>query len=332
VITLADLCPADNAIDVAEIKRQNPIVEIVEKYGVDLDQHNTGLCPLHKEKTPSFGVDADKGVFHCFGCGKGGDVIRFVMEHDGVEFVEACERLQGGSTSSSQPRVRTAAEIEAERVRKEEAERKEQRDREFAQEIWRNHIPLWDPAAELGVTYLHKVRGIAPPHPETVAFGRIPFPGTRIVTPTLIIARHDPANGDHVAGIQRIYLTEDAQKCPGEAKFSLGKIKNGRARLINVFPLERLIIAEGVESALSAHRMIGDSDWGCWCMCGPFPKEMPLPDTVTEVLLFADNDENNCSQSKAAALAEWIQSTGRTVDVLVPERAGADANDMLRKP
>ena len=54
-----------------------------------------GLCPFHKEKTPSFTVNEDKGFFHCFGCGEHGDVIGFVMRDEGLSFPEAVERLAG---------------------------------------------------------------------------------------------------------------------------------------------------------------------------------------------------------------------------------------------
>lgn len=53
----------------------------------------TGLCPFHNEKTPSFSVQEDKGIFKCFGCGKAGDVFTFVMESEGLTFPEAIERL-----------------------------------------------------------------------------------------------------------------------------------------------------------------------------------------------------------------------------------------------
>jgi DNA primase len=53
----------------------------------------TGLCPFHQEKTPSFSVSPDRGTYHCFGCGVGGDAISFVQETEGVDFVGAIEWL-----------------------------------------------------------------------------------------------------------------------------------------------------------------------------------------------------------------------------------------------
>jgi DNA primase len=53
----------------------------------------TGLCPFHQEKTPSFSVSPDRGTYHCFGCGVGGDAISFVRETEGLDFVEAIEWL-----------------------------------------------------------------------------------------------------------------------------------------------------------------------------------------------------------------------------------------------
>ena len=55
----------------------------------------SGLCPFHNEKTPSFTVSSDKGFYHCFGCGAHGDAIGFVMQSEGLEFLEAVERLAG---------------------------------------------------------------------------------------------------------------------------------------------------------------------------------------------------------------------------------------------
>jgi len=52
-----------------------------------------GLCPFHSEKTPSFNVNTDKGYYKCFGCGKAGDILTFVMETEGLQFTEAAEAL-----------------------------------------------------------------------------------------------------------------------------------------------------------------------------------------------------------------------------------------------
>ncbi|HEY4636259.1 MAG TPA: CHC2 zinc finger domain-containing protein, partial [Rhodospirillales bacterium] len=56
-------------------------------------REHLGLCPFHKEKTPSFTVNEEKGFYHCFGCGAHGSVFDFVMETDGLTFPEAVEKL-----------------------------------------------------------------------------------------------------------------------------------------------------------------------------------------------------------------------------------------------
>src|SRR3979409_2045082 len=52
-----------------------------------------GLCPFHSEKTPSFSINPELGVYHCFGCQKSGDPITFIREVEHLDFVEAVERL-----------------------------------------------------------------------------------------------------------------------------------------------------------------------------------------------------------------------------------------------
>ena len=66
---------------IEELVARSDIVDVVSSY-VPLSKKGAnywGLCPFHNEKTPSFSVSADKQIFHCFGCGKGGGVISFVM-------------------------------------------------------------------------------------------------------------------------------------------------------------------------------------------------------------------------------------------------------------
>ncbi|MFW9770201.1 MAG: CHC2 zinc finger domain-containing protein, partial [Candidatus Thorarchaeota archaeon] len=83
----------DNKID--EIRLAADIVDVISSY-VSLKRRGRNylaLCPFHNEKTPSFSVSPEKQIFHCFGCGKGGNVFTFLMEHEKLSFVEAVRTL-----------------------------------------------------------------------------------------------------------------------------------------------------------------------------------------------------------------------------------------------
>jgi len=78
-----------------EVKAAADIVEVVSDY-VKLRRTGSnfqGLCPFHNEKSPSFNVSPNLGIYKCFGCGESGDVISFVMKQDGVSFTEAIRSL-----------------------------------------------------------------------------------------------------------------------------------------------------------------------------------------------------------------------------------------------
>ena len=78
-----------------ELIDKNDIVEYISQ-SVHLKRAGStfkGLCPFHKEKTPSFSVSPDKQLFYCFGCGKGGTVINFAMQQENLDFVEAVKLL-----------------------------------------------------------------------------------------------------------------------------------------------------------------------------------------------------------------------------------------------
>ncbi len=81
---------------ILEVKRAADIAEVVQKYIPSLKKAGANfkaLCPFHEEKTPSFNVHPEKGIFKCFGCGKAGDAIDFVREMDKVEYPEAIRIL-----------------------------------------------------------------------------------------------------------------------------------------------------------------------------------------------------------------------------------------------
>lgn len=76
-----------------EIRERVSISAVVERFGVKLNRNHKGLCPFHQEKTPSFSVKEDSGIFNCFGCGAKGDAISFVTQLKGIEPLEAAVLL-----------------------------------------------------------------------------------------------------------------------------------------------------------------------------------------------------------------------------------------------
>ena len=84
-----------SAESVERVKGAADIVEVISAH-TDLRRQGArwvGLCPFHDERTPSFSVEPTEKLYHCFGCGVGGDVIKFVEEKDGLGFAEAVELL-----------------------------------------------------------------------------------------------------------------------------------------------------------------------------------------------------------------------------------------------
>jgi DNA primase len=81
--------------DIERVRAAVPLVEVVQQF-VPMRRVGTrwvGLCPFHAEKSPSFGVNETLGIYKCFGCNAGGDVISFVREIEHLDFVGAVEWL-----------------------------------------------------------------------------------------------------------------------------------------------------------------------------------------------------------------------------------------------
>jgi len=105
----------ENKID--EIRTAADIVDIISSY-VALKKRGRnylGLCPFHTEKTPSFSVSPDKQIFHCFGCGKGGNVFTFLMEHEHLTFIE-CVKLLADRYGIILPRYERDPDDKSERL------------------------------------------------------------------------------------------------------------------------------------------------------------------------------------------------------------------------
>ena len=83
-------------VDIALVRERSPIADVI---GEHIQLRNAGggnlkgLCPFHDEKSPSFNVTPERGMYFCFGCGEGGDVITFVMKRNNLTFAEAVQRL-----------------------------------------------------------------------------------------------------------------------------------------------------------------------------------------------------------------------------------------------
>src|SRR5262245_8555159 len=98
------------------VKQAADIVEVVSAH-TDLRRqgsHYMGLCPFHEERSPSFSVEPQEKLYHCFGCGVGGDVIKFVEEKEGLNFSEAVEMLAARDGAA---RAREREDPQAERRR-----------------------------------------------------------------------------------------------------------------------------------------------------------------------------------------------------------------------
>ena len=110
------------------IERVRDAVDMVDLVGARTELRRaganrmTGLCPFHDERTPSFGIDPVQKLYHCFGCGEGGDAIKFVRETEGLDFPAAIEMLAD----------RYGVQLEVEDEDPEEAQRRQARERLYA--------------------------------------------------------------------------------------------------------------------------------------------------------------------------------------------------------
>jgi DNA primase len=127
----------------------------------------TGLCPFHQEKSPSFSVSPDKGTYHCFGCGVGGDAIDFIEKLEGLDFVGTIEWLAD----------RFNIQLEYEEASPEADARRKQKDRlhallDAAASFYERH--LWDSAAGEPVRKYLESRGLGEEISKTFRLGLSP--------------------------------------------------------------------------------------------------------------------------------------------------------------
>lgn len=140
----------DRILDAAEITEVVSEFVTLKRRGVNL----LGLCPFHNEKTPSFTVSPAKGIFKCFGCGKGGNVVNFVMEHESLSYPEALKWL----AAKYHIEVREEEESDEQKLLKDERESM-MIVSAFAQKYFSRFLWNEDEGRTIGLSYLRE-RGI----------------------------------------------------------------------------------------------------------------------------------------------------------------------------
>ena len=135
---------------IEEIRNTNDIVDVISQY-VHLKRSGRnffGLCPFHNEKSPSFSVSPDKQIFHCFGCGVGGNVYTFLMKIEGINFVEAVQML-AERANIQLPTLENGADTVREQLKA-----KVYKVNEFTAEYY--HKNLYKPEAKEAQNYIKK--------------------------------------------------------------------------------------------------------------------------------------------------------------------------------
>ncbi|CDD36996.1 dNA primase [Clostridium sp. CAG:356] len=152
---------------IEEVRQNNDVVDIISQY-VHLTRKGRnyfGLCPFHSEKSPSFSVSPDRQIFHCFGCGVGGNVYTFLMKIEGITFKESLEQL-AERANIQLPTYENSAD-----AAKDELKAKVYKVNEFAAEFY--HQNLYKPVAKIGQEYVKKRKM----NRETLEAYRIGFSG-----------------------------------------------------------------------------------------------------------------------------------------------------------
>lgn len=144
---MIDQATIDRITDAARIEEVVSDYVTLKKRGVNL----LGLCPFHNEKTPSFIVSPAKGIFKCFGCGKGGNSVHFIMEHEQISYYEALKFLARKYHIEVQERELTPEEEAAKNDRESMF-----RVNEYAQKYFSDTLQLHEDGKAIGLSYFRE--------------------------------------------------------------------------------------------------------------------------------------------------------------------------------
>ena len=164
-----------------EVLERVRIEEVVQDF-VNLKRRGSnmiGLCPFHHEKTPSFSVSPTRNIYKCFGCGKGGDSVRFVMEHEGYDYPEAIRYLAGKYGVQLEETQQDADSIKAERERE-----TVYKVLEFALKFFQNQLMETEEGQVSGLNYFRE-RGFRNKTIESFGLGYAPQSPDTFITEAL---------------------------------------------------------------------------------------------------------------------------------------------------
>lgn len=156
---------------IEQVRDRSDIIEVVRDYIPNLKvagRNHKACCPFHQERTPSFNVNPEKQIYHCFGCGAGGDVFSFVMKIEGLAFLEAVQKLGERAGVKVQPEERELSPADRLRLAVKRAN-------EAAREKYRDQL-VRSPEAEPARAVLAK-RGVSPEMAEAFGLGYAPRGG-----------------------------------------------------------------------------------------------------------------------------------------------------------
>lgn len=307
---------------VRRIRERFNISDVADRLGfktVRRGHEFVGLCPFHREKTPSWKLNDAKGFAHCFGCGAHHDTIDLVRAACKVGFMDALRWLDSSELPPVDPKVRQEQE---EACRKAKAEQIRTARRWFAEAA---RVTFDDPVD----VYL-RARGLKVLPPFSIRFAEVPkWQDTETGEwgpkhPCMLCAAQDSSG--EVTGVQRVFFLHDdpALGKADKPKRSYGVVRGSPLRL---GPVARHInMAEGPEDGLSAREMMPDRP--CWVAFGT--GNMPLvnlPREVEHVTLLGQNNEAGRAAVRKAgeALAERL-----IVGEAFPPEGYDDWNDFLR--
>lgn len=279
--------------EIAAAREKWPLPHLVGKYTklVRKSRVLVGLCPFHKEKTPSFTV-YPTGTYVCYGCGARGDAIDFVMQTENVSFVEACKRMMKDEGHKGPVVILKKGEASgdldtARRIA-------------HAHELWLKSLPI---AGTLAERYLRDVRRIEYPPPLKLGYVHEAYcSALKDIVPAMIAPLQNSAG--HVTAVQRIFLEpETADACRDEngkrIKLTIGVMGDAAVRLAP--EAVNLGIAGSVEDALAAMQLY---NLPVWATCGEMRLDRVwIPPVVENLMVFADGDAQGLKYAQGAVYA-----------------------------